>query len=81
MRFSLKPGLSFIALQIAITIVVTIVLVILSLGLAPDLVFKGPNNDPDPGTMLLILLAPVVSIAAAFLVADRLMPGLCRWAT
>lgn len=84
--FSLKPGVAYYALSIAISIVVSLMMVILFAMLGGS-ALKGVSSE-DPRTALtqvwqrsglVILFVVGGTVVTTFLVANWLMPPLCRW--
>ena len=85
--FSLKPGVSYYALSIAISIVVAIFAILIVTvfgsmlaGDASDITkTKGGWRAVARGGAGMVLLLVIGSVAVTFLVSNWIMPPLCRW--
>lgn len=80
MRFSLRPGISYMAMAIAISIVMTIAMGVLIAvvggggvtGTTSQLLGKG-------GVVLGATL--LLSLGIVFVISGAMMPALCRWSS
>lgn len=89
--FSLKPGLAYYALSIAISVVVSLLMIILFMTAGKSLVTEATDAaksgnasnalDVMKGGGGVMLLAVFLTVSATFFVSDKLMPPLCRWSS
>ena len=83
MAFSLKPGVSYIALSFAIYVVLVlfVIIVVMIAGHRTTDEYGRTSYHLDTTDPLMVLLLLIGGLAFVFITSNGLLPGLCRWST
>lgn len=83
MAFSLKPGVSYIALSIAIYVVLVlfVIVVVMIAGQRTTDAYGRTTYHLDTKDPLMVLLLLIGGLGFVFITANGLLPSLCRWSS